>query len=114
MINFKKDIKTSTEPDKLIYDDFIKNNILTYGKFQKDVWEFVLEGDNDGIWEHDLENDRMIISDKTKASFGYGDEDVYNKTEHWVEKIHPEDRERVLIEHNKYLLGLAACVSIGY
>lgn len=93
------------ERDDLIYNNFVTKNILTYGKFQKDVWEFVLEGDNDGIWEHDLENDRMIISDKTKASFGYGKEDIYNSTEHWVEKIHPEDQERVLTEHNQYLSG---------
>lgn len=118
MIYNKQDLQTShdqsKEIDKLDYNGFLKNNILTYGKFQKDVWEFVLEGDNDGIWEHDLENDRMIISDKTKASFGYGEEDIYNKTEHWAEKIHPEDRDRVLDQHNKYLSGNSKEFRIEY
>ncbi len=83
---------------KLIEDDLLES---------EHRWRFVLEGDNDGIWEHDLENDKMIVSDRTKSSFGYGEEDEYNTTEHWVEKIHPDDKERVLMEHRKYLIGLS-------
>lgn len=51
---------------------------------------------NDAIWDWNLITDRRNWNEGVQTLFGYSPEDVSADHLWWVEKIHPEDRERVV------------------
>ncbi|WP_434386041.1 response regulator [Melittangium boletus] len=61
---------------------------------------------SDAIWDWDLLTQRVTWNDALRATYGYGGEDIGADTAWWFERIHPEDRERVV-------QGLRAVVADG-
>lgn len=59
-------------------------------------YALAVRGTNDGIWDWDLERDRLYLSPRWKAMLGWTDEEVGDAPEEWLGRIHPEDRPRVL------------------
>lgn len=56
----------------------------------------VVKGANDGIWDWDIDAEITYYSPRYKAMLGYEDHEFPNTGEAWREKLHPDDRERVL------------------
>ncbi|MBI3515283.1 MAG: PAS domain-containing protein [Proteobacteria bacterium] len=55
-----------------------------------------------GLWEHDVQNRKLIWSDRTKAFLGLPpDAEVDYKV--YLERIHPDDRERLVGIHRRAL-----------
>ncbi len=50
----------------------------------------------DVVWDWDLRTDRVWWSDDFEAAFGYPSEEVEPDVSSWLNRIHPDDRERVL------------------
>jgi PAS domain S-box-containing protein len=50
----------------------------------------------DVVWDWDLRTDRVWWSDDFAAAFGYPPEAVEPDVSSWLNRIHPDDRERVL------------------
>lgn len=57
-------------------------------------FQMVSEAINDAIWEWNAKEDRLFWSDNYDKLFGYEPGDHYSYRD-WMEKIHPEDYERV-------------------
>jgi diguanylate cyclase (GGDEF)-like protein/PAS domain S-box-containing protein len=60
------------------------------------------QGSNDGLWDWDLQTDRIYYSERWKEILGYQGEDLADSPQEWFSRIHPEDRphvERALAEH---------------
>jgi len=51
---------------------------------------------NDAIWDWDLATDHILWNEAVQTLFGYAPEDVGASGRWWKERIHPEDRERVV------------------
>jgi diguanylate cyclase (GGDEF)-like protein/PAS domain S-box-containing protein len=51
-----------------------------------------LRGANDGIWDWDVETDRMFFSARWKAMLGYADHEVGDSRGEWLGRVHPDDR----------------------
>ena len=49
-----------------------------------------------GLWEWNTADDRMYFSREGKSSLGYRDDEDAGQFQFWVDRLHPEDRERVL------------------
>ena len=50
----------------------------------------------DVVWDWDLRTDRVWWSDDFEAAFGYSREEVEPDVSSWLNRIHPDDRARVL------------------
>jgi diguanylate cyclase (GGDEF)-like protein/PAS domain S-box-containing protein len=47
---------------------------------------------NDGLWDWDLLNGRVVLSDRWKAVVGYEPDEVGTSPDEWLKRVHPEDR----------------------
>jgi PAS domain S-box-containing protein len=59
-------------------------------------FEAVALAATDAIWDLNLETRSVWWSDGMHKLFGYPSEEVSTKLEWWVERLHPEDKDRVL------------------
>jgi PAS domain S-box-containing protein len=59
-------------------------------------FEAVALAATDAIWDLNLETRIIWWSDGMQKLFGYPPEEVSSKVEWWVERLHPEDKDRVL------------------
>jgi len=62
----------------------------------RESWQLALEGSNDGIWDWDLLNDHMFISDRWQEILGYAPGELPSLRSTWLDRIHPDDQEWVL------------------
>jgi PAS domain S-box-containing protein len=60
---------------------------------------------NDAIWDWDLRHDRLWWSEGLRALFGYDDHEVSPLVVSWADRVHPEDRDRVLESIQEVLQG---------
>ena len=61
-------------------------------------WNFALESGGQGVWDHDIRNNRMFYSKMWRVMRGIdSDEQIDPSEDLWLSRVHPEDRERVKI-----------------
>ena len=72
-------------------------------------FEAVALAATDAIWDLNLETRIVWWSDGMHKLFGYPPEEVSTKLEWWLERLHPEDKDRVLAGHpGSWASGAAA------
>src|SRR5215210_833848 len=59
-------------------------------------YRLVAKATNEVIWDNDPATGKQVWDGAFEAMFGYSPEEVGEYAEWWEERIHPEDRERVL------------------
>jgi diguanylate cyclase (GGDEF)-like protein/PAS domain S-box-containing protein len=52
-------------------------------------------GANDGLWDWNLQANKIYFSARWKAMLGYKEEEIGDSPEEWFDRIHDADRERV-------------------
>jgi PAS domain S-box-containing protein len=60
---------------------------------------------NDAIWDWDLESNQVWWSEGMEKLFGFSAGEIHPTIEGWHEKIHPEDRQRVIERINEVIQG---------
>ncbi|MFZ5520222.1 MAG: PAS domain S-box protein [Pseudomonadota bacterium] len=68
-------------------------------------WKFALEGADAGVWDWDLETNRLFLSPRWKEVMGYGEHAIADTAAEWLAQIHPDDRTHVLQTFEGYLRG---------
>lgn len=58
---------------------------------------------NTGLWDWDAQTDEVYFSPEWKAQIGYEDHELENRIGEWEDRLHPDDRERVLSDVKAYL-----------
>lgn len=88
---------------------FVLKDIRTYqnavrdAKTQFEYFKTISDATNDAIWHWDSQTDKIIWSSGYEKLFGYvPDEDNLNA---WLDKIHPDDVERVATSYNAATLS---------
>jgi diguanylate cyclase (GGDEF)-like protein/PAS domain S-box-containing protein len=71
-------------------------------------WKFALEGAGDGVWDWDIQNDKVELSPRYIEMYGFTNEDVKRGMVAWVERIQHDDRARVEADVKDYLAGKTA------
>ncbi len=61
-------------------------------------YRLAAQATTDAIWDWDLLTDRMIWGDGMEALYGYPPSGLGTTTSWWYERVHAEDRERVMSE----------------
>lgn len=68
-------------------------------------YRLAVEGVNDGIWEWDVKNNLIVLSERSKGLLGYEGEEPAQGLESLIKLIHPEDIGRVTRNFRIYLNG---------
>lgn len=67
-------------------------------------WRMALDATGDGMWELDMENDKVQFSEKWHKTFGYTADEISSGKD-WAAKLHPEDVRKSKETIDKYLSG---------
>ena len=59
-------------------------------------WQLALRGTGDGIWDWDVVTGETFLSCRFKEILGYRDRELANDRSEWIDRLHPDDRERVM------------------
>ena len=65
-------------------------------RISNERFNVVSKATNDAIWDWDLVTDGILWNKAIKHLFGYKDAEIGKTADWWYEKIHPEDRQRVV------------------
>ncbi len=82
-------------------------------KAQEQRWELAIEGNNDGIWDHDLITNRHFLSPQCRKIIGYKSHEVVTFDE-WCNLTHPEDQENLIKAFQAHLQGETQYYSCEY
>lgn len=63
-------------------------------KLEKD-YKFILDSLNMGVWEWDINSDKLILNDKMSEILGFGSNSNISSFEKMVELLHPDDTEKM-------------------
>ncbi|MEG4235320.1 PAS domain S-box protein [Microcoleus sp. Pol11C3] len=65
-------------------------------------WQLALKGNNDGIWDWNLQTGELFVSDRFKEITGYEDSELSDYNNKWNASLHPDDlaiSQQLLQEH---------------
>ncbi len=69
-------------------------------------WHFALENAGQGVWDHNLRLGTAYFSPTWRKMRGIGpDEPIDSSREAWLERVHPDDRDRLINETNRQNSG---------
>jgi len=77
-------------------------------KESEERWKFALEGAGDGVWDWDLQNNKLFFSNQWKAMLGYQPEEITNEFDEWEKRVHPDDLAKTYEDIQKHLNGETA------
>ena len=55
-------------------------------------WQLAVRGNNDGIWDWNVQTNETFLSPRWKAIVGYADEEIGDHADEWTNRVHPDDR----------------------
>lgn len=67
--------------------------------------QFALDGSRGGVWDWDLERDRVFYSKAWKAMLGHEEHEISDQANEWESRIHPEDYRAVRRDLVRHLAG---------
>jgi PAS domain S-box-containing protein len=65
-------------------------------KKTEELFRLVQKAANDAIWDWDIQTDRVRLGPGFSYQFQYAADSIENCYDWWVDRIHPEDRDRVI------------------
>ena len=68
-------------------------------------YALAVNGANDGLWDWNLASDTVYFSPRWKAILGYGEAEVGDRVNEWLDRVHPEDLERLRAALSEHLEG---------
>jgi diguanylate cyclase (GGDEF)-like protein/PAS domain S-box-containing protein len=68
-------------------------------------YALAVSGAKDGIWDWDLESNRIYLSPRWKAMLGFEDGEIGESPSEWLGRIHPDDLPGVRHAISAHLLG---------
>jgi two-component system sensor histidine kinase UhpB len=77
-------------------DITVQKEIAESLRVSNERFNIVSKATNDAIWDWDLITGEILWNKAIKHLFGYKDAEIGKTSEWWYEKIHPEDKERVI------------------
>lgn len=68
-------------------------------------WQFALEGADHGVWDWNIETNRVIFSTQWKKQLGYEPNEIPNDYSEWKSRVYPDDLANALNDLNSHLEG---------
>jgi PAS domain S-box-containing protein len=71
----------------------------------RERFELAVRGSQDGLWDWDLQTGDVYYSPRWKSIIGYEDHEIAHRIEEWEQRLHPDERERVLAANAAHAAG---------
>jgi len=71
----------------------------------EDRWQLALQGNNDGIWDWNIQSNTVFFSARWKEMLGYTEDEITNHFAEWSKRVHPEDLNWVTEALQDHLAG---------
>jgi PAS domain S-box-containing protein len=71
----------------------------------RERFELAVRGSQDGLWDWDLRTGEIYYSPRWKSILGYEDHEIGQSIEEWEQRLHPDDRERVVAANQAHIDG---------
>jgi PAS domain S-box-containing protein len=71
----------------------------------RERFELAVRGSQDGLWDWDVRTGDVYYSPRWKSILGYEDNEIAHRIEEWEQRLHPEERERVLAANRACVEG---------
>ncbi|MBN2013240.1 PAS domain S-box protein [candidate division KSB1 bacterium] len=68
-------------------------------------WQFALEGSGDGVWDWNVQTNKVFYSHQWKTMLGFDDNEIGDMLAEWENLVHPDDIETVYSEIHKHFAG---------
>src|SRR5215475_2799458 len=89
----------------------LRGEVKQRERFEKELlksrerFELAVRGSRDGLWDWDLATNEVYYSPRWKSILGYEDHEISNRLEEWEERLHPDERARVLAANYAHIDG---------
>ena len=101
-------------PDKEFLFVVIKNLSKKEGvSLIEDKWKLALDAAGDGMWDVNLQTDKIYFSDKWHEEFGYSSAEISTRTQ-WASKVHPDDMLHYMKLREDYLSGKTPSFTVEF
>lgn len=70
-----------------------------------DFYHLALRASEEGLWDWDLAAGKLYYSPRWKSMLGFSEAEVSGSADEWFDRIHPDDRPRVLAEIQAHVEG---------
>lgn len=94
-----------------LYNESIKEKIKNCKKLEEDFdqlksrYDLIIKSSNDGYWEWNISDETLITSAQWKITFGLDAHEHSSTFPEWSNRLHPDDKERVLGDIQRHLSG---------
>jgi len=78
----------------LLFDITDRRSIEQALRHSEERYELAIRGANDGLWDWNLLTETVHFSSRWKSMLGYDEHELNENVREWVDRVHPEDRER--------------------
>ena len=68
-------------------------------------WKFAIEGNGDGLWDWNLQDNTVFFSSEWKKMLGYEEDEIQDSLEEWSKRVHPDQITQVYSDVHAYLDG---------
>jgi PAS domain S-box-containing protein len=89
----------------ITFDVTERHSLIKSNLENEERWKFALESNQDGVWDWNIENNEVFLSNRFKEMLGFNQDEVHNSMEEWSKIVHPDDHKKCLEEVNLHLKG---------
>ena len=83
-------------------------------KESREHYQLAVSGTDDGLWDWDLQKQKAYFSPRWKAMLGYDETELTESIAEFEQRLHPEDRERVLRAAKDHIDGRLPVFSLEF
>jgi PAS domain S-box-containing protein len=58
-------------------------------------WQLAVAGSNEGVWDWNIEKNEVWFSPRWKSMLGFGADELPDRYEEWLARIHQDDRQQI-------------------
>ena len=70
---------------------------------KEERWQLALQGNNDGIWDWNVQTNEVFFSTRWKEMLGYEDHEISNHFDEWSKRVHPDDLDSAIQDIQTHL-----------
>lgn len=74
-------------------------------KASEERWKYALSGNEDGVWDWNMETNEVFFSETWKSMLGFEDHEVENHLSEWEKRVHPDDLTATYDKINAHVNG---------
>lgn len=91
-----------------------KNGMERKLRESEERYALAVQAANDGIWDWNLKTNKIYFSHRWKDILGYKYEEIGNDPNEWINRLHPDDKDRFQTELALHIKGLTPIFECEY